>query len=339
MGNVATLPPPLPEPPEAPEWRDPVFDAALDDEYPPLDVYGQTVNIADALAVDQVAYEQALAEWRAAQREQLDEEVASSFPLPIAHCYRRFVRGNPDPLKRLHAAGDTWEAAIHLLHAMVLGELRQIDGIVEGRAIKRGWLDAQTLRERIELCRLVLDWAGTELPVCSKITKPVLAWLVDLISVRNGFSHRAQPTEAQAQNTINEVEPLLVEILSELRWLSAAKLFQPVGSKRFQVYSGHSTDQEFSELKLSKQERLAVAQRGDAGQEVFLRYEQQLFSLHPIIIPRGSATAHQSHLAFLKKRDGRSLIYEIFGCSEEVIHDEPACLAELNELKQRFIND
>src|SRR5690606_9856082 len=58
MGDVATLPPPLPEPLEAPAWRDPLFDAALDDEYPAPDVYGQTVNIAEALAVDQVAYAQ-----------------------------------------------------------------------------------------------------------------------------------------------------------------------------------------------------------------------------------------------------------------------------------------
>lgn len=323
---------------DAPPWRDATFDAAVNEQEAGLVIMGQALDAADALASDRDAYLTALEEWRDKVREQLDKLVLETFPAPVAQYFWRATRGNPGHLERISAVRDTFEALVHILHAIVLAELRASGARVPSARVQRGWVDSQTLKERLELVRQVVLWGNPDLTVTGQTTSELLAELELLIGYRNQLAHRAQPSHAQAEEWLKQMLPALQRALFAARWLRDVALVQP-DRGAFRLYRGHSTELQYLPTKASKQLRTVVASRENPDREIFLLVNDQLLPVHPMLIPQDSAETHQSHLAFLKQRKGRRLIYERFGYSNELELSAQEDLTALDDMKRCFVND
>lgn len=321
-----------------PEWRDSDFDVIVNEVEAGLTLMGQPLDAAEALASDRDAYLTALEEWREKVRAELDRSVLETFPGPIAQYYWRFRRGDQGHLERLSAARDTFEALVHILHGLVLAELRAVGAQVPPHTARRPWVDSQNLRDRVELIRQVVLWETESLPLCGQISTDLLNDLELLIHFRNNLAHLAQPTVSQAEEWLRQLVPVLQRALLTCAWLGDLVFVQPLRGQ-LRAFRGHSSEIQYLPRKLDKSQRVALAERESAEAEVFVLTDTQLYSLHPVVIPHSSADTHQAHLAFLKQRKGGNLTYEVFGRATELTFEEPECLAELNELKQRFIND
>lgn len=278
-----------PTPMGLPAWRAPDFDRVVNQTHGVLTIMGQAIEPADALATDRRAYEEALAGWRNEERVALDNRIVNEFPFPIANCYRRFLKGTVDPLRKLYALRDTAEAAVHLLFALTLGELRSIDGQVVGTHAKPAWVHSDKLHERIELVRTLIQWGGSELALSASIPMPALGGLDKLRHARNDISHRAELTKSQALEVLSEAEPLLIRCLACLDWLADVQLIQPLDHEQFLVFTGASAEQEVAKIQLSQELRRKIADRECANREVFLLRDGHLFSLFPIIVPQEDA--------------------------------------------------
>jgi hypothetical protein len=293
MGNIVQLPA------QPPSWCDVEFDAWLRDQEN-HQVYGRWLDAADALATDEIAYLDGLRQWRNEMREELDHSVINEFPQPIAGFYRRFLKGNRDPVRRFLNARDTWEALIHFLHATVLSEVRAADLCFRESGINPAWVDPQTLRERIELVRLSIEGCQDDLPVSRRITPALLGSAEQLVSLRNGFSHRTPPTEHEPLRLIDNAEPLLIAVLREATWLSEVELIRPQEFKDKQVLSGHDGEPDHCPARWSPAQRTTIAATEDPDRELFLLAEEHLLWMNPLLRATDAPESHNVQVAYLK---------------------------------------
>jgi hypothetical protein len=319
MGDIVQLPT------QSPPWRDEAFDAWLRDQEN-LEVFGRPIDAADALATDMVAYLDGLEQWRNETREQLDHRVIHEFPQPIAAFYKRLLKGKRDPVRRFLSARDTWETLIHLLHAIVLAEVRAADLWLNESGINPACVDCQTLRERIELVRLSVDKGQHELPVSRQITPPLLQILEQLVALRNAFSHATTPTEQQALRFVEDAEPLLVTALQEASWLSGMELIRPQGLKQKQALRGHCAEPDCCEARWTRTQRATLASSEDPERELYLSSEEHLLALSPLLRAEDAPDSHGEQVTYLKQRRRTTLIYGVFSVGADQICSEAHCL-------------
>jgi hypothetical protein len=329
MGDIVQLPL------QASEWRDVEFDAWLRDQEL-LEVYGRSIDAADALATDEIAHLDGLQQWRNEMREELDHSVVHEFPQPVAAFYRRFLKGNRDPVRRFLNARDTWEALIHFLHATVLAEVRAADFCLHESGINPAWVDSQALRERIELVRLSLERGRYDLPVSRRITPTLLGSAEQLVGLRNGFSHRTAPTEHDALRLIDDAEPLLIAALREASWLAEVELIRPQGFKHKQVLRGHDGEPDHCPARWSAAQRTTIAASEDPDRELFLVAEEKLLSMAPLLRANDAPDSHDVQVAYLKQRKRATLVYGMFGPGQDQSCSDPVRIEQLQDLKQRY---
>lgn len=329
MGHIVQLPA------QVPMWRDVEFDAWLRDQET-LEIYGRPIDAADPLATDKIAYLDGLQQRRNETGAELEHSVIHEFLQPIAAFYRRFLKGNRDPVRRFLCARDTWEALIHILHTTLLAEVRAADLCLKEGGVNPAWVDSQTLRERIELVRLSLELSPDDLPVSRQITATLLGSAEQLVGLRNGFSHRTTPTEQEALRLVEVAEPLLIAALREACWLSEVELIRPQGFKHRQVLRGHDGEPDHGLARWNAAQRTTIAATEDPDRELFLVVEEHLLSLSPMLRANDVPDSHDVQVAYLKQRKGTTLIYGMFGPGSDQSCSDPLRLEQLQHLKQRY---
>lgn len=321
----------LPLSQSAPSWRD----VWLRDQGP-LEVYGRLLDVADALATGEIAYLDGLQQWHNEMREKPDHSAIHESRQPIATCYRRFLKGNRDLVRRLLNARDTWKALIHFLHATVQAEVCAADLCLHESSTNPAWVYSKTLRERIELVPLALEGGQHDLPVSRRITPTLLGAAEQLVGLRNGFSHRTAPTEYEALCLIDDAEPLLIPAFREASCLAEVELSRPQGFKHKQVLRGHDGEPGHSLARWSPAQRTTIAASEDPERELLFVGEEHLLLMAPLLRVDDAPDSHDVQVAYLKHRKGTTLVYGMFGPGPDQSCSDPLRLEQLQQLRQRY---
>ncbi len=260
-------------------------------------------------------------------RTDLEQAVCDLFPATIAVPFHAFLEGPRSALTRLHRLRDTWESMVRLLSALALSEAASVptslmplvlrDGKDQGwRQCKRRDLISDKLSVRIGLIEGVLHRAeelGVSLQVAAFLPRYVLGEVRRLNVVRNGFSHEATKSDAQAKDIVEEAYPVFREILLDLRDMQMIELvrlqkIQLGGSVEIERLTGHAQSRRITEIHLDDG-ALAVAMPAtsvDGMDRILARFGGKTLDLSPFLYAVDDATGHRTRVLEFKgkKADG-----------------------------------
>jgi hypothetical protein len=280
-------------------------------------------DVLDKLAPD--AARRGRAEATAQVRTDIEQSVCDQFPAPIAIPFHGFLEGPRQPLQRLNRLRDTWESLVRLLAALALSEAARSatplapllvrDGKDQAwRNCKRRDLCSDKLAVRIGLIEGVLHRAqeeGIDLKVTSLIPFEVLAEVRRLNVVRNGFSHEAAKSDAQAKDIIDEAYPVVRELLLDLRDIQGVELLRirailPGGQAEVERLTGHAQSRRIYELDLDAEAAsLAMSAASvDGLSRVLARVDGMTLDLSPFLYAVDDDTGHRTKVFDFKCKKG-----------------------------------
>lgn len=242
----------------------PEYNEWLDDQH--VEQWGDNLNILGyqprpsfvLFSLSQDTYQAAFDDFRRQREDNLKELVFDEFPSPIAHYFYRFENGYENELQRLHFMRDSWEATADVLHAIAAAECRfRKISLVD--PIKFSDLLTDSVGQRLLNIERIISQAkaqGVDLQICEIVSLSTLQTMRDLNQSRNGFSHSAAQSEAQARTWISECYEDVISILDDLRALSDVKVLRYLGQSdnrtlRCEVFRGHSFTKTINSLAVS----------------------------------------------------------------------------------------
>jgi len=278
-------------------------------------------DILDALAHD--AARRGRADALAQAYADIEQVVCEQFPAPIAVPFDGFIEGPRQALTRLHRLRDTWESLVRLLASVAIAEaaamgsafasLELRDGADQGwRRCKRQDLFSNKLSVRIGLVEGVLQRAhelGASLKLTSLIPLDVLGEVRRLNVVRNGFSHEATKSDAQAQAIIDDAYPVLRDLLLDLRDLQSVELMRirtllPGNRAEVEKLIGHAQSRRFRDLEFNQQAASVAMSAGpvDGFDRVLARIDGLMLDLSPFVYAADDDTGHRTRVFEFKSR-------------------------------------
>lgn len=278
--------------------------------------------------------------------EDLKRAVTEEFPSPIAHYYYRFENGYENDLQRLHLLRDTWEAMIDVLHALAVGEIR-FRGITLPDPIKFAHLLSDRVADRllnIERIVAAASAMGISLSVEKVAPQPVLEKMRELNQTRNGFSHSAAQSEAQARTWISECYEDVLGILDDIRTLDKCSLLRYMGhidgtTLRCETFKGHGFTRTIQPIPLTA-DQVRDSQRFFRLGQILALNEGFLFSVLPLIFFREDAAGHTTKPCVFRKAHGdvpnRFIKFSVVGESVPFDVDRVSFKAEIDELRTLF---
>lgn len=276
-------------------------------------------DVLDKLAPD--AARRGRDEASAQARTDLELTVSEQFPVFVAAPFYGFLEGSPQPLQRLHRLRDSWESVIRFLAALALSEAARSEApmaplvLREGRG--QGWrecklrdLRSNKLAVRIGLIEGVLHRAaevGADLQIASLVPPEVIAEVRRLNVVRNGFSHEATKSDAQAQKIIEDAYPVLRELLLDLREIQRIELVRihaimAGGKAEVERLTGHAQSRRIRTLTLDPEAAsLAMSATSvDGMSRVLARASGLTLDLSPFVYAADDETGHRTRVYHFK---------------------------------------
>ena len=286
-------------------------------------------------------------EWSAMIRADLEQTVCEQFPAPIAMPFHSFLEGPRSPIARLHRLRDTWESLIRLLAALALSEASAIGAsltpLVLREGIDQGWRDCKRrdllsdkLSVRIGLVEGVLNRAnklGVDLQIASLLPMGVLGEVRRLNVVRNSFSHASAKSEVQAKAIIEEVYPVLREVLVDLRDMQSIDIIrvhsiQAGGTAEIERLNGHAQSRRISELDLGGDAAGLVmsAKPVDGLDRVFALTGGLTLDLSPFFYAADNRSGHQTRVWGFRRKKANEFHLECV--ADSTVKTSPAVLHE-----------
>ncbi|MEA2327955.1 MAG: hypothetical protein QOE68_2914 [Thermoanaerobaculia bacterium] len=278
-------------------------------------------DILDALAPD--AARRGRDDAMAQAKTDIEQIVCEQFPAPIAVPFHGFIEGPRQAISRLHRLRDTWESLVRLLTAVAMSEAAasgiQFACINVRESADQGWrpckrrdLFSDKLSVRIGLIEGILQRAndlGATLKLTSLIPLDVLGEVRRLNVVRNGFSHEAAKSDAQAQAIIDDAYPVLRELLLDLRDLQTVELMRvrslvPGNKAEIEWLIGHAQSRRFSVLELDQQAASVAmsAASVDGLDPVLARIDGLMLDLSPFVYAADDDTGHRTRVFEFKSK-------------------------------------
>jgi hypothetical protein len=256
-------------------------------------------------------------------RTDIEQAVCEQFPAPIAVPFHGFIEGPRQALTRLHRLRDTWESLVRLLASVALAEAAAVGSVFSGLELRdgaeQGWrrckrkdLFSNSLSVRIGLVEGVLHRAqesGVSLKLTSLVPLDVLGEIRRLNVVRNGFSHDATKSDAQAQAIIDDAYPILRELLLDLRDLQSVELMRvrallPGNSAEVERLIGHAQSRRFRVLEFDQQAAYVAIAAGsvDGLDRVLARIDDLMLDLSPFVYAVDDDTGHRTRIFEFKNK-------------------------------------
>ena len=277
--------------------------------------------------IDIETYKQALYEFWEQDYEELKQIIFDAYPACIAYNFRLSERGEGagDPVRKLLHLKDCWEAIIFVLYALVMGEVRKrgvglksVQVFVSHDAggnpifanLNTDKILSESLKQKLYNIKAIVehlkgDWLDDVRCECIEVS--LIDDLIQLQDIRNDLSHHNTPTREQAEAELKLVLPIFREMLMKTKFLENCKIF------RFDSYSsnchcesfnGHFLNREFENLTLNEPKRNYVI--GLNKEQVFVFWDNEVFSLSPFLHFDKDTTGHESYLCVFKgKRQGK----------------------------------
>lgn len=327
--------------------RDEAFESDVAESYPdPVVICGQSFNALDILLQDGGAYAEARRAFVDEGRKEIIDRVCESYPFPIAHLLARYVSGHEHQLERAGFLKDVWEATVTVLFSLMLGEVRASGQVLEDSDVRPSMVESWSIRERIEVLSALRKF-GFDVYACSQIlNESALAALIKLNRDRNErFAHVATLSETEAREFADELEPHVLNTLSQLSELGNVELMRYVrpGANRthqVQVFRGASPQKQIQHKALAPNQLAALAQSHMSTEDVFALYRGDCFALSPMMILSPDVRPGALRMEALKKCTGagadKTLQYELFGASSVRELRGTSHVDELEQLKSLF---
>jgi hypothetical protein len=243
----------------------------------------------------------------------LRRKVCDNYPPMIAYsCNRTF-----DSVKykeRLERLRDVWETAVHVSHALIIGEYRFRRLKFSDAGVKLKLLFSDSINQRVENVRNMLDGAttcGARLLCHDLVPLAVLDGIAGLNSdVRNEISHVQSLSEWQAKALFAEILPKVRDVLLNLEKLEGMGVRRLLGIKasiyemEFEEFAGHASR---PQTRLVELEQAQLGQWGPAlhDRNTLTEAQGKLWTLSPFIhINREDSRRHYPELWFLKRKHG-----------------------------------
>lgn len=292
-------------------------------------------------------------------RGDIERTVCEEFPAPIAVPFQAFIDGPQAAIIRLQRLRDTWESLVRVLASLALSEaassdqrfapLMIRDGANQGRRVcKRRDLVSDKLSVRIGLLEGVLhraDELGISLRIAEIVPQDVLAEIRRLNVVRNGFSHGATMSEAQAQMLIDDAYPVVVDLFIDLRGLQDVQLIRvcslrPGNKAQVEQLTGHAQSRRIRELELDQSALTVVASAGpvEGFDRVLSRIGHVFLDLSPFIYAADDETGHRTRIFQFKSKSADSWSLE---CVADATSKSSSCTAheaQLARFEARFLD-
>jgi hypothetical protein len=318
--------------------ENPEFNQSIDEDIGEIFIYGEQFQPSYILfELKRETYRIALTEFEESQFEELQEAVFNRFPALIAYNYRLSVRGPGanDPVKKFLHLKDAWEGAINILNALAMGEIRAKGINAKNATVFHSGnpglhftakiIRTDELKQRLENVRAIVKFSkdnalGLHI---ESISPTVLDALYKLQDNRNSFSHTSTPTKEQAVEQLIIVEPLFHEVLKELRFLENVKIVRFdsfTDHCRFEIFTGHYLNKEYDEDIILPQEKLGVV-LASAGEEIFVQWGNDIFSLSPFLHYCNDTTGHETYLCFFKGKKDSKYWFEPIKTRNELAFD------------------
>lgn len=326
------------------EWLD---DQHIEQSGNKLNILGYQPRPSFVLfSLSQDTYQAAFDDFRRQREEDLKEIVFAEFPSPIAHYFYRFENGYENELQRLHFMRDSWEATVDVLHAIATAECRFRKRSLAD-PIKFSHLLTDSMAQRLLNIERIISQSkaqGVDLQIAEIVSIATLQAMRELNQSRNGFSHSAAQSEAQARTWIIECYEDVIGILDDLRALSRVRVLRYLGQTdnrtlRCEVFRGHGFTKTINSLVVNDNQ-LGESQRYFRQGEVLISYDECIFSLRPIVYFREDTTGHTTKLCMFRKTRGagtnRCIEYEVVGESTRWTEDRNLFKPEIDELRGLF---
>ena len=286
--------------------------------------------------MDQLAYEEQLAEFSDQKKAEFNQLVYQNFPAPIAYFYRQTEHGYDDDNHRLQLVRSTWESAIYVLYALVLGELnyRRFSladiRIFDNTKIKntRSGLLSDRLGYKIEAMQKIIEFDrvnNNDLLVSTYLSNDIFEVLKELNHERNSFSHIAALSRPEARERFLELYPKVSDLLYELAFLERVYLLRFFNAEggmnklRFNKYSDHSLQKQNYNRTLSNEE-LSSFTPILSDSFILIELDGEIFNVSPFI--HFQIEGQDIKLAYYKKIDTDNpdeYVFELIGATDREI--------------------
>jgi hypothetical protein len=291
-------------------------------------------------------YQASFADFRSEWEEKLKDTVEADFPSPIAHYFYRFNSGYESELQRLHFLRDTWESIVDVLHAMTVAECR-FRGLRLADPVKMPELMSDSVAARLMNVERIFQLAtnaGTVLKMASIVPLATLQKMRELNRSRNGFSHSAAQSEAQARGWIHECYSDVIDVLDEIRGLANVDVYRYMGQDdattlRCEAFFGHAFTRTIKKVGVTVTQA-GVSQRYFQQGQILVMLDGDLFGLRPFIFFKEDAVGQATRLCLFRRTHGsaldRKVEYEIVGDAVRLNEPRATFQAEIDEVRALF---
>jgi hypothetical protein len=248
----------------------------------------------------------------------------------------------------LIAFKDTWEGAIFLLYAMVVGEFRSRNLPMLGTTIKAKDLLSNSLDDKIEIISQLMDCAeanGYDLDCTQVIPRDAVERLRKFNRVRNDFiAHIAAKSHEQSRKLIDDYMEDMLALLYDLRGLQSVKLLRYVNSPggprnlRCEIFTGETNNRTHNILTVTMAQ-LIEAERYINPDNILFAVEggHGVYSLSPYIHYKRATGGQRTYLRVYKQKSGTEPNYrfsfETIGEAEEEEVDGAPFMDAVNEIR------
>lgn len=270
----------------------PAYNQWLDESYADdkgeLDIVGFKPRPSEVLfQMSPVTYEATFADFLAEREGNIKEAVFQRFPSPVAHYFYRFENGYESELQRLHLLRDTWESLVDIIHAITVSECK-FRGLTLVSPATMGSLLSESVAQRLTNIEVLMQQAaaaGSPLKISQLVPASTVQSMRTLNQVRNGFSHSAAQSEAQALTWIGECYEDIIDVLEGLQRLSEVTIYRYLSQTdgltlRCEVFSGHAPTKTIKAVPLVAAQVAESQQFFQPGQLLVL-CDGDLFGLRP----------------------------------------------------------
>lgn len=290
--------------------------------------------------MEPIGYVEAFQEFQDTEFERLKDTVYNQYPSCIAYNFRLSEKGEgaSDPVRKLLHLKDTWESIVFVLYAIVWGEIRHKSIDLKAAQIFISYgptgdpvygyfntnkLLTDALKTKIQNLKAIVTFAkANNLGLkCEAIENELLDKLLELQDIRNDISHHTAPTKEEAEDELRQVIPLFKEMLVLTEFLEDCKVlrFESFAAKfRCEEFNGHFLNKEFDDFNFNANQPYVL---GLGQEQLFLKWENEIFSLSPFLHFHRDVAGRESYLSFFKAKKNGKYWFEPVTKRDEISFD------------------
>ncbi len=246
----------------------------------------------------------------------LEDTVLTAFPTPIARAFRRFYDSRFNVFERVLRLRDLGESVMYFVYNSVLadavGRLRD-RCVIRDKSVRTAY-EQQSMAMRIsfvDAMTQVFRDADSGLFLPELVRSSFVERARTLQRFRNQLSHSSVASESRSAALLEEMHPIVIALLNDVRFLADVRLVRMTGLhrertrwvRRMELYQGVMPH--LVEERLEDDDAPALA---DHKHLVLIDEDDEILDLHPLYqVVVSSQTNHEQHLCFFKHLKGGEL--------------------------------